>query len=84
MRAELWERRACRSTFAAWHIYLALRGAWPGGASVVLPAFASMLASTGIYHSVFIALNFGAKVSEASGGGPAEQLALSLCKDARS
>jgi len=38
----------------------------PIGAEVAtssLVAFAVMLVSTGIYHAIFIALNFGAKVA---------------------
>jgi hypothetical protein len=64
--------------FAAWHAYLAVRaterklGAW------VLASFAAMLTSTGIYHAVFIAQNFGAKVSLAADRGGAGDLALSL------
>jgi hypothetical protein len=64
--------------FAAWHAYFAFRapalrlGAW------VLAAFTAMLTTTGIYHAVFVAQNFGAKVALATGGGGAEALALSL------
>jgi hypothetical protein len=64
--------------FAAWHAYLTLRPAGRKLAAVALAAFAPMLTSTGIYHAVFIAQNFGAKVALASPGGRAEELALSL------
>jgi hypothetical protein len=62
--------------FAAWHGYLALRPAGPKLAGLALAALASMLTSTGIFHAVFIAQNFGAKVALASSA--AADLALSL------
>jgi hypothetical protein len=64
--------------FAAWHVYLAFRAPARRLGALVLAAFAAMLTSTGIYHAVFIAQNFGAKVSLAAGGGGVEDLALSL------
>jgi hypothetical protein len=64
--------------FAAWHVYLAFRAPARRLGALVLAAFAAMLTSTGIYHAVFIAQNFGAKVSLAAGGGSVEDLALSL------
>jgi hypothetical protein len=64
--------------FAAWHAYLALRPAGRKLAAVAVAAFAAMLTSTGIYHAVFIAQNFGAKVALTSAVAATEELALSL------
>jgi hypothetical protein len=64
--------------FAAWHGYLALRPAGAKVATFSLVAFAVMLMSTGIYHAIFIALNFGAKVARAAGDQAVVELALAL------
>jgi hypothetical protein len=65
--------------FGAWHVYFALRPAGARFAAVSLAVFACMLIATGIYHSLFIALNFGAQVAVASEqASPVTGLALAL------
>jgi hypothetical protein len=64
--------------FAAWHMHFALRSAGPRLAAVAAGAFAAMLATTGIYHAVFVAQNFGARVALMSVAEPARELAISL------
>jgi len=49
--------------FGAGHIYIALHQADPMLALAAYAAFAVMLVSTGIYHAVFVSLNFGARVA---------------------
>src|SRR5918996_1295094 len=65
--------------FAAWHAYLALRPGGPTVAALGVATLAPMLIFAGIYHAVFVAQNFGAKVALAAGS--AKELALSLPDD---
>jgi hypothetical protein len=67
--------------FGAWHVYFPLRPASAGLAAASLGAFAFMLVATGLYHALFVALNFGAKVALAAMTAPVAGLALALPED---
>jgi hypothetical protein len=64
--------------FGAWHVYFPLRPAGDRLAAAALAAFAFMLVATGLYHAVFVAQNFGAKVALAATADPVAVLALAL------
>jgi hypothetical protein len=64
--------------FAAWHGDLAFRPAGAEVATSLLVVFAIMLVSIGIYHAIFISLNFGAKVAQAAGDQAVIDLVLAL------
>lgn len=65
--------------FGAWHIYIALHQAGPRLAVAAYAAFVVMLVSTGIYHAVFVSLNFGARVASSPRScGDLATMALSL------
>ncbi len=63
---------------AAWQVYFALRPAGKKLAGATFAAFTTALIGAAVYHAVFPALMFGAKVAAHAGEGDVAEVALAL------